>query len=103
VTGGALGVAWGTGSYDVSLSNFTVQMPDAQYTANGSQTVFSATAFFGFGATVTSPTSCTSTGCNASVTGFFAGANAERAGISYHIQDSDRSKDILGAAAFQKN
>ena len=104
VTGGTLGVAWGgSGAYDVSLSGFTVQMPDTQYRLDGSQTVFTPVPYFGFGAAVTSPTSCASTGCNASVTGFFAGTNAERAGISYHIQDFDLTKDVLGAAAFKKN
>jgi hypothetical protein len=103
LTGGTLGVSWGTGSYDVSLANFRVQMSDAQYTFSGSQTVFSATAFFGMSGSVTSPTSCSCSGCGATVTGFFAGTNAERAGVAYHIQDFDRSKDILGAAAFTKN
>jgi hypothetical protein len=34
------------------------------------------------------------------MTGFFAGAGAERAGISYKINDSI---DVIGAAAFKKN
>lgn len=40
-------------------------------------------------------------GCTASVFGFFAGASAERAGISYHINDT--FINVIGAAAFTKN
>jgi len=39
------------------------------------------------------------TGCAASVSGFFAGANAERAGVGYSISDD---KSVVGAAAFMR-
>ncbi len=43
-------------------------------------------------------------GCTAGVFGFFAGATAERAGISYHINDGfSASTQVIGAAAFTKN
>ncbi len=41
-------------------------------------------------------------GCFANSTGFFAGTNAERAGMSYVIGDPERARDILGAAAFKQ-
>jgi hypothetical protein len=48
------------------------------------------------------PAQCSS-GCQASVQGFFAGASAERAGISYHIRDGNNiGKEVFGAAAFKK-
>ena len=40
--------------------------------------------------------------CTASVFGFFAGTTAERAGISYHINESGGAQ-VIGAAAFTKN
>jgi hypothetical protein len=61
---------------------------------------FAGTTFSGEGSNLTGG-SCAACGCSASVTGFFAGANAERAGLSYHIQNS--STNILGAAAFKRN
>lgn len=40
--------------------------------------------------------------CSASVDGFFAGANAARAGLGYHIADAYNGRNIIGAAAFTK-
>jgi hypothetical protein len=42
-------------------------------------------------------------GCSASVEGFLAGANAERAGLGYLVEDLGTLKDIVGTAAFKKN
>ena len=52
---------------------------------------------------VTSATSCGSSGCGGVVNGFFAGTTAERAGVNYLVEDRDLTKDIIGAAAFKKN
>jgi hypothetical protein len=41
-------------------------------------------------------------GCSGSVDGFFAGANAVRAGLGYQIVDTGDGRNILGAAAFAK-
>ena len=41
--------------------------------------------------------------CTASVEGFFAGVDAERAGLGYLIKDTGTLKDIVGAAAFKKD
>jgi hypothetical protein len=47
---------------------------------------------------------CSPCGCTAGVTGFFAGASAERAGMAYHINEfSPATGNIFGAAAFKKN
>jgi hypothetical protein len=75
-------------------ANFTVTMPDRTYTMDVTG-VATSSAQFGFSPTVGG---CQS-GCNANVQGFFAGTNAERAGIAYEINDL---KSVVGAAAFAK-
>jgi hypothetical protein len=103
VTSGALSVTWGTARYTLALQNFGVAMPGASYRLDGSTTVFSSGSLWSINPRVT-PTggSACSSGCSASANGFFAGANAERAGMSYHINDF-AGKQVLGAAAFKKN
>ncbi|MGH8745101.1 MAG: hypothetical protein ACREUK_01260, partial [Burkholderiales bacterium] len=96
-------VAPGTfnGSLEVQFSatptvgmNFNITMPDGSWdfagTATGSGSLFSGGA--------TSSTGCCC-GCTASVQGFFAGANAARAGIGY--QASVDTGNVVGAAAFK--
>jgi hypothetical protein len=113
VTAGALSVTWAAASYDIALQNFSVSMPAnaststpaASFQLNGSTTISFTGAFwsmfmFGSGSVDTTGGSCSSS-CSASVEGFFAGANAERAGMSYRINDFPRN--IIGAAAFKKN
>jgi hypothetical protein len=104
VISGTLGVVFSSGSYDLTVSNFGVQMSNATYVLDGSTSITSSGPFFSLspGVTVTSGSGCLSGGCNSLVHGFFAGTNAERAGMSYHIQDSG-FQDVLGAAAFKKN
>jgi hypothetical protein len=50
----------------------------------------------------TAGSACVSGGCSASVDGFFAGANAARAGLGYQIVDVGNGRNIAGAAAFAK-
>jgi hypothetical protein len=40
--------------------------------------------------------------CSVQVDGFFAGTNAERAGLGYLIEDGFTGKDVVGTAAFTK-
>jgi hypothetical protein len=78
------------------LGSFTASMSDGvSYQWNSGTTLTSSQ----FSLTGT-PTSCST--CFASVSGFFAGTNAERAGVSYVIADPGRARDVLGAAAFQQ-
>lgn len=87
--------------------NLNVTMPDASYTIGGaapiSGSTFSGSADpFGGGSLTVSGTNC-SCSCSAAVDGFFAGSSAERAGLGYHVRNTfGTTKDILGAAAFQK-
>jgi len=105
-----------SGSLSVDFGKFTVgtnlnvAMPDGRgYAIGGSAQIsgstFSGVQSFGQGTLTTSGTggACTGTsGCNARVDGFFAGASAERAGLGYHINDLVANKDVIGAAAFKK-
>jgi hypothetical protein len=93
---GQLTVNFGS-RYTVS-GDFRAQMPDRLYAWSGSASG-SSSPFFSM--SPSSVSGCAnSTGCTAQVNGFFAGANAERAGISYVINDFSR---VGGAAAFKKN
>jgi hypothetical protein len=94
---GSLSVTFG--GIALVTGNFNVAMGDGRtftYTGTGCT---SASVFSMFG-TVTSSAGCGACGCTSSVGGFFAGSSAERAGIAYHFQDA--TKNVLGAAAFQK-
>jgi hypothetical protein len=87
-------------------TNLNVAMADGKgYAIGGSAQItgnlFSATDFSGLTVSGTAGAACSS-GCNALVNGFFAGASAERAGLGYHISDSLANKNVVGAAAFTK-
>jgi len=97
VTGGALVVGFSPGSTTVSLQNFSLQMPDRNYMLNGS-TSTSTSLFTIFPSVAINGTPCSS--CSSLANGFFAGASAERAGLSYHIQGG--GEQVVGAAAFKK-
>ena len=77
---------------------FQAQMPDHAYAWNviGS----TSTANFQLGTTPTS--GCAVGGCTIRTEGFFAGPAAERAGIGYTIDDTTRSKQVVGAAALKR-
>lgn len=103
LTSGMLSVDFGQRSVGTNLN---VAMPDGNgYAIGGSATIagnlFLATNFTGLTVSGTAGNACSSS-CNALVSGFFAGASAERAGLAYHINDFQASKDIVGAAAFKK-
>jgi hypothetical protein len=90
---GSLSVTFGTSA--VVNGSFNVAMPDRNYALTGSATASGAT----FSMLSPTVTGCLSA-CSAAIQGFFAGATAERAGISYRI--NDLSANIIGAAAFAK-
>jgi hypothetical protein len=69
---------------------------DAPGTASGALISFSSPTVSGV-----TGVSCSS-GCNAGVQGFFAGASAERIGVGYHISDFAAGANVVGAAAFSK-
>lgn len=103
---GSLSVSdWTSGLVTLDLN---VNMPVAGlgYRINGNAIIPpNANSFFGSytsaqGITDTTGTSCVN-GCSAAVNGIFAGNNAERAGLTYHVIDS-ASINVIGAAAFQK-
>jgi len=82
---------------------FNVAMPGRNYTMSGTAVANGSTFTASSLDKVLSVTgSCVS--CGGLVEGFFAGTNAERAGVGYHINDSAQltGTDILGSAAFTK-
>jgi len=96
---GSLSVTFG-GTAAVSGS-FNVAMPDGKgYAWTGSTTTSSAS--FSMSSLSTGTGGACSSSCSASVQGFFAGANAERAGIGYRVIDSIANQTVVGAAAFTK-
>lgn len=96
---GALAVNFGQSTVD---GNFNVAMPGGTYAWTWSGASVSGSEFSAQSSVVGG--ACSSSSCFASVSGFFAGVNAERAGASYHIQDPlTVGKDVVGAAAFKKN
>ena len=99
---GTLNVDFGALTVGMNLS---VAMPDSTYTIGGAASIsgnkfFGNVDAFGGGNISVSGANC-SCSCSARVDGFFAGSNASRAGLGYHISNSG-SIDIVGAAAFQK-
>ena len=97
---GSLAVHFGADgpNFHTLTGSFTAAMPNRTYSweASGNTTSAFFSMFPSGGVS-----GCSSCGCSASVTGFFAGASAERAGISYRIEDF--SNQVIGAAAFKKN
>ncbi len=100
-----------SGSLSVNFTALTVgmslnaAMSDGRgYAIGGSAPItgnlFVGTNFTGL-STSGSGGACTG-GCDALVNGFFAGANAERAGLGYRINDVADNKSVIGAAAFKK-
>lgn len=96
----------GPGSFSGSLTvmfaavanvagSFSAVMPDRTYAWNANGTTTSSS----FSLTTTRSSGCLSE-CIFNTQGFFAGAGAERVGITYHIQDANAA--VIGAAAFKK-
>ena len=104
---GSLEVQFAPANPTVTMA-FSVSMPDGnKYVVGGQADQYSGAMFSGstaaLYATPAGGNACGS-GCNASVQGFFAGANAARAGVGYTIQDNQLTGGtsyIVGAAAFE--
>src|SRR5262249_18312938 len=97
LTSATLNVTFGaTSMINASLS---VAMKDGKgYSASGTTTTSLSTFSMSMSATGTG--GACGCGCFASASGFFSGANAERAGLAYSINDSSQS--VSGAAALKK-
>jgi hypothetical protein len=77
---------------------FQAQMPDNLYKWD----VTGGTSSANFSLASTPTSGCAVGGCTIRTDGFFAGPAAERAGLGYTIDDTTRSKQVVGAAAFRK-
>jgi hypothetical protein len=97
-----------TGSLSVDFGRLTVGLKldvgiDGRNYAIGGDALISGSTFSGSTISGQGPGLITTSGCvsacSASVSGFFAGTSAERAGLGYNIRDD---KQLIGAAAFRK-
>jgi len=84
------------------LVDLRITMPSSGDFSIGGIANISGNTIMGNGSTGLSG-SCPSSSCSASVDGFFAGTNAERAGLTYEIGQQFSGPDlVVGAAAFTK-
>ena len=99
VTGftGSLSVTFAPAQANITGA-FQAQMPDHTYAWN----VIGSTASANFSLASTPTSGCVAGGCAIQTQGFFAGPTAERAGLGYTIDDTTRSKQVVGAAALSK-
>jgi hypothetical protein len=84
--------------------SFAAAMSDRTYSwsANGG----GSGPFFSMTASTVSGCANSGSSCNAQMTGFFSGANADRAGVAYKVQDLNVDgigNRLVGAAAFKKS
>ena len=77
------------GSYDIAATGMTI---NANSTFSGGGIIAQATTGVG----------C-SGGCYGNISGFFAGANASRAGVAYYVDDYLLAGQVTGVAAFTKS
>jgi len=76
---------------------FQAAMPDRTF----NWTALGSTSSSSFLLATQTSSGCVGT-CNIATAGFFAGANAEGAGVGYSINDTGNAKTVTGAAAFRK-
>jgi len=98
---GSLTANFGTSSV---TGNLTVPFLANTYTSNWSATIWPSTSAFNdilISNTATSTGSDCTSGCSAYIDGFFAGANASRAGLVYTFTGTDYGA-IQGAAVFRR-
>jgi hypothetical protein len=106
LTGGTLAVAFSSGITNVALQNLSIDMPAGggmtarNYTLNGSTVMSGTSSIFSMFPTVSIDGVSCSSGCQAQARGFFSGASAERAGLSYMVQGAGQA--VVGAAALKK-
>lgn len=110
---GSAGVAPGTltGSLSVDFGQLTVgvnlnaAMPDGKGYGVGGTAQITGSLIYGYtggGLTASGTGGACASGCNAVVSGFFAGTTAERAGLGYHVNDNSNGATVIGAAAFKR-
>ena len=99
---GSLTADFAVATVDVNLN---ISFPSAgNYSVSGSALGFSG-AMFGnqYGGSVAINGGGCASGCVADINGFFAGANASRAGVAYTFSDSFGAGEVAGVAAFTKS
>lgn len=99
-------IAVNFGANPTAALDFTVAMPDQTYALQATARSFSGSTF-AVSTTTNNPSICAS-GCLANISGFFAGANAERIGVGYVVNPGysgyqvNQNYSVVGTAAFTK-
>jgi len=86
-------------NFTVDYANHDYQLYTSSPIAIRSDSTFDGSVNTGGGIPTGSGPSCTAFGCSAAISGFFAGANASNAGLSYHLSDPSAGK-LTGAVVF---
>lgn len=89
-------------NFTVDYANHDYQLYTSSAIAIMSDSTFYGPVGAGGGIPTGSGPSCSAFGCSAAVSGFFAGANASNAGLSYHLNDPSAGK-LTGAVVFDNN
>lgn len=103
LNGGSLTAYFGSRTVDANLQ---ISLPSAgNYDISANSMNINANSTFSGGGTIAQATSgvgC-SGGCYGNISGFFAGANASRAGVAYYFDDYYYAGQVTGVAAFTKS
>lgn len=102
LNGGSLTAYFGSRTVDANLQ---ISFPVASYDISATGMDINANSTFSGGGTIAQATSgagCYS-GCWGNISGFFAGANAARAGVAYSFDDYYVAGQVTGVAAFTKS
>jgi hypothetical protein len=92
---GSLSVTFG-GQATINTVDWQVAMPGRTFVIANTQM---STQSSNFSTSAIATQGCLNAGCTTDISGFFAGAAADRVGAAYTINDTNR---VIGAAAFKK-
>jgi hypothetical protein len=99
---GSLNVTFGA-TATINTVDWQVAMPDRTFLIANTQMI--STQSSAFSATGIATQGCVNATCTAAISGFFAGAGAERIGAGYQITDGVAAapgNNVVGTAAFRK-
>ncbi|MFN3587407.1 MAG: hypothetical protein ACK4UT_07880, partial [Moraxellaceae bacterium] len=96
---GSLVVTHNMGTTDIAADLALAMSSGNSYAMSGNLGLANYVSYFGGNLACTGP----SNGCTATVTGFFAGQQAQQVGLGYQVTDSDTTSITNGAAAFNRS
>jgi hypothetical protein len=101
LTGAALNVNFAATGPQVGVAMTVTNGLNNTYAVTGTA-IIAGSNFTGTGSAPSNLSVCTGS-CTATINGFFAGANAARAGLAYNINDGAVGNHVQGVAAFTRN